>query len=181
MNFSAELYCAQYDQPEDEESIRICLVLIFTREFEMIAVVQRVSGAKVVVNGEVVGQIGKGLCVLAAVHKTDSADDVKWMASKHAEMRVFPEGDKNFHLDVRQAGGGVLLISNFTVAAATHLGRRPTLEAAADPEKGRELFDQLLAKVAELGVTVQTGTFRAHMDVTIENDGPITFVVDSRA
>ena len=102
MNFSAELYCAQYDQPEDEESIRICLVLIFTREFEMIAVVQRVSGAKVVVDGEVVGQIGKGLCVLTAVHKTDSADDVKWMASKLAEMRVFPEGDKNFHLDVRQ-------------------------------------------------------------------------------
>lgn len=148
---------------------------------EMIAVVQRVSSAKVVVDGEIVGQVGKGLCVLAAVHKTDTADDVQWMASKLAEMRVFPVGDQNFHIDIRQAGGTILLISNFTVAAATHLGRRPTLEAAADAETGRELFDQLLSKVAELGVAVQTGKFRVHMDVTIENDGPITFVVDSRA
>ncbi len=147
----------------------------------MIAVVQRVSFAKVVVEGQIVGQIARGLCVLAAVHKTDTADDVTWMADKLASMRVFPEAEKNFHLDVRQAGGAILLISNFTVAAATHLGRRPTLEAAADQEKGRELFDLLLQKVAELGVSVQTGTFRAHMDVTIENDGPITFVVDSRA
>lgn len=147
----------------------------------MIAVVQRVSSAKVVVEGQTVGQTARGLCVLAAVHKSDTSEDITWMANKLASMRVFPEGDKNFHLDVRQAGGGILLISNFTVAAATHLGRRPTLEAAADPEKGRELFDLLLQKVAELGVTVQTGTFRAHMNVTIENDGPITFVVDSRA
>ncbi len=147
----------------------------------MIAVVQRVSSAKVVVEGVVVGQIGKGLCVLAAVHKEDTSVEVNWMAEKLAAMRVFPEGEKNFHLDVRQAGGAILLISNFTVAAATHLGRRPTLEAAADPEKGRLLFDQLLERVASLGVTVQTGKFRAHMDVSIENDGPITFIVDSRA
>ena len=147
----------------------------------MIAVVQRVSSAKVVVEGEVVGQIGRGICVLAAVQKIDTDDDVTWMAEKLAGMRVFPEGEKNFHLDVRQAGGGILLISNFTVAAVTHLGRRPTLEAAADPEKGKLLFDQLLERVAALGVTVQTGKFRAHMDVSIENDGPITFIVDSHA
>ncbi len=147
----------------------------------MIAVVQRVTSAKVVVDGAVVGQIGKGLCVLAAVEKTDTEADVKWMAEKLATIRVFPEGDKNFHLDVRQAGGGILLISNFTVAAVTHLGRRPTLEGAADPEKGKLLFDQLLERVAALGVTVQTGQFRAHMDVSIENDGPITFIVESSA
>ena len=147
----------------------------------MIAVVQRVSAAKVVVDGQVVGQIGKGLCVLAAVQKIDMPDDVAWMANKLAGIRVFPEGEKNFHLDVRQAGGGILLVSNFTVAAITHLGRRPTLEAAADPEKGRLFFDDLVVQVGNLGVPVQTGTFRAHMDVTIENDGPITFIVDSRA
>ena len=147
----------------------------------MISVVQRVSSAKVVVDGAVVGQIGRGLCVLAAVHKDDTPDDVQWTANKLAGLRVFPEGDKNFHLDVRQIGGGILLISNFTVAAVTHLGRRPTLEGAADPDKGRAYFDDLLAQVAALEVPVQTGTFRAHMDVTIENDGPITLIVDSHA
>jgi D-tyrosyl-tRNA(Tyr) deacylase len=145
----------------------------------MIAVVQRVSSAKVVVEGQVTGQIGLGLCVLASVHKDDTPDDIIWMAEKLTTLRVFSEGDKNFHLDLRQAGAGLLLISNFTVAAATHLGRRPTLEAAADPEKGRAMFDELLKQVADRGVPVQTGKFRAHMDVTIENDGPITFIVDS--
>lgn len=147
----------------------------------MIAVVQRVSSSKVVVDGEMVGSIGKGLCVLAAVHQDDTDKDVTWMAEKIANLRVFPEGEKNFHLDVRQAGAAVLLVSNFTVAAVTNQGRRPTLERAAEPEKGKQLFDNLLAKVAALGVTVQTGKFRAHMDVTIENDGPITFIVDSHA
>ncbi|CAN5584765.1 D-aminoacyl-tRNA deacylase [soil metagenome] len=147
----------------------------------MIAVVQRVTSAKVVVAGEVVGQIGKGLCVLAAVHREDTPKEVAWTAEKIANMRVFPEGEKNFHQNVRQAGGAVLLISNFTVAAATATGRRPTLEAAADPVMGRALFDELLVAVAAQGVTVRTGVFQAHMDVTIENDGPITFIVDSRA
>jgi len=146
----------------------------------MIAVVQRVRSAKVEVAGDVVGRIDKGLCVLAAIHRDDTAKEVSWMAEKIAGMRAFPEGDKNFHLDVRQVGGAVLLISNFTVAAATSTGRRPTLEAAADPVKGKAVFDELLAAVAALGVTVQTGVFQAHMDVTIENDGPITFIVDTR-
>jgi D-tyrosyl-tRNA(Tyr) deacylase len=147
----------------------------------MIAVIQRVSRAQVVVDQEVVGAIDKGLCILCAVQKDDTDRDLQWMADKIATMRVFPEGDKNFHLDVRQAAAGVLLISNFTVAALTHLGRRPTLERAADPETARAMFEKLLAKVREEGIDVQTGRFREHMDVTIENDGPITFIVDSHA
>ena len=147
----------------------------------MIAVIQRVTSARVVVDGQTVGQIGRGLCILCAVQKDDTDKDLQWMADKVATMRVFPEGDKNFHLDVKQAGGGVLLISNFTVAAITNQGRRPTLERAADPETARVMFEKLLAKVRDLGIDVQTGQFREHMDVSIENDGPITFIVDSRA
>ena len=147
----------------------------------MIAVIQRVASARVVVDGQTVGQIGRGLCILCAVQKDDTDRDLQWMADKIATMRVFPEGDKNFHLDVKQAGAGVLLISNFTVAAITNQGRRPTLERAADPETARTQFEKLLAKVRDLGVDVQTGKFREHMDVSIENDGPITFIVDSRA
>jgi D-tyrosyl-tRNA(Tyr) deacylase len=146
----------------------------------MIAVIQRVSAAKVVVDGQIVGQIGTGLCILCAVQKDDTDQDLQWMAEKIATMRVFPEGDKNFHLDVKQAGAGVLLISNFTVAAITNLGRRPTLERAADPETARVMFEKLLVKVRDLGVLVETGRFREHMDVTIENDGPITFIINSR-
>jgi D-aminoacyl-tRNA deacylase len=148
---------------------------------DMIAVIQRVAAAKVIVDGRTVGAINRGLCILCAVQKDDTDRDLQWMADKIATMRVFPEGDKNFHLDVRQAGAAVLLISNFTVAAITNTGRRPTLERAADPESARTIFEKLLARVAELGVPVQTGKFREHMDVTIENDGPITFIVDSRA
>jgi D-tyrosyl-tRNA(Tyr) deacylase len=147
----------------------------------MIAVFQRVSSARVVVEGQVVGQIGKGLCILCAVQKDDTDKDLTWMAERVANLRVMPEGDKEFHLDVKQAGAEVLLVSNFTVAAITNLSRRPTLNGAADPETARGMFEQLLAKVRELGVSVQTGRFREHMDVTIENDGPITFIVDSRA
>src|SRR5690349_12224426 len=126
----------------------------------MIAVIQRVSSAKVVVEGVVVGQIGKGLCVLCAVQKDDTDKDLNWMANKIATLRILPEGDEDFHLDVKQAGAGVLLISNFTVAAITNQGRRPTLERAADPETARGMFEKLLAKVRELGIDVQTGKFR---------------------
>jgi D-aminoacyl-tRNA deacylase len=146
----------------------------------MIAVIQRVSRAHVVVDGEVVGAIGRGLCILCAVQKDDTDRDLQWMADKIATMRVFPEGEKNFHLDVKQAAAGVLLISNFTVAAITNQGRRPTLERAADPEIARVMFEKLLSKVREQGMDVQTGKFREQMDVTIENQGPITFIVNSR-
>jgi D-tyrosyl-tRNA(Tyr) deacylase len=145
----------------------------------MIAVIQRVRGARVVVDGQTVGEIRTGLCILCAVQKDDTDEDLQWMADKIATMRVFPEGDKNFHLDVKQAGASVLLISNFTVAAITNLGRRPTLERAADPETARAMFEKLLERVQALGVRVQTGKFREHMDVTIENEGPITFIVNS--
>ena len=147
----------------------------------MIAVVQRVSEASVVVEGDVVGRIGAGLLALVAVHKTDAAADVAWTANKLCTLRIFRGGGKHFELDVKQAGGSVLLVSNFTVAAQTRHGRRPSFDEAADPETGRRLFDQLVEAVRAMGVPVQTGEFGADMLVSLANDGPVTVIVDSRA
>ena len=146
----------------------------------MIAVVQRVSEASVVVDGRAVGQIGAGLLALVAVHKTDAAADVTRTANKLCSLRIFRGGDKHFDLDLKQAGGSVLLVSNFTVAAQTRQGRRPSFDEAADPETGRRLFDQLVEAVRAAGAPVQTGEFGADMLVSLANDGPVTVVVDSR-
>jgi D-tyrosyl-tRNA(Tyr) deacylase len=146
----------------------------------MIAVVQRVSEARVVVDGQTVGEIGPGLLVLAAVEKDDSPADIEWTANKLVGLRIFRNGDKHFDLDVKQAGGAMLLVSNFTVAAQTRKGRRPSLEGAASPEKGRELFEKFVEAVKGLGVTVATGEFGADMKVSLTNDGPVTFLVRSR-
>lgn len=146
----------------------------------MIAVVQRVSEGRVVVEGEVVGEIGPGMVVLAAVEKDDTPADIEWTANKLVGLRIFRNADKHFDLDVKQVGGGVLLVSNFTVAAETRKGRRPSLEAAASPDRGRELFDQLVDAVKRLGVPVATGQFGADMKVSLTNDGPVTFLVRSR-
>jgi len=145
----------------------------------MIAIVQRVAEAAVRVGDEQVGRIGPGLLVLAAVHKSDVEADVAWMAAKLATLRIFRNGDKHFDLDVKQAGGSVLLVSNFTVAAATRQGRRPSFDAAAEPGRGRELIDQLVVAVRGLGVPVETGRFGADMTVSLVNDGPVTVIVDS--
>ena len=145
----------------------------------MIAVVQRVSEASVVVEGETVGRIGPGLAVLAAVHRTDTPADIAWAANKLVGLRIFRNGDKYFDADVKQVGGSVLLVSNFTVAANTRAGRRPSFIAAAETERGRELFDQLVGAVRALGVTVETGRFGADMLVSLVNDGPVTVIADS--
>ena len=147
----------------------------------MICVVQRVLEAAVRVDGEVVGQIGPGLLVLAAVQRRDAAADVAWTAGKLAGLRVFQSADgaKGFDRDVREVGGGILMVSNFTVAAATQKGRRPSFDDAADPATGRALFDQLVAAVAAAGVPVATGRFGADMKVSLLNDGPVTVIVES--
>jgi D-aminoacyl-tRNA deacylase len=145
----------------------------------MIAVVQRVSEASVDVEGQRAGSIGLGLVALVAVCKADTIDDVNWTAKKLSELRLFPAGEKQFDIDVRAAGGSILLISNFTVAAATAKGRRPSFDAAADAQQGGELFAAMLEAVKSLGVPVQTGRFRSDMKVHLVNDGPVTVLVDS--
>ena len=145
----------------------------------MIAVVQRVTEAAVTVGDEVVGRIGRGLAVLLAVHETDGPAEAEYMATKLAGLRIFPDGDKGFELDVTQIGGSILLVSNFTVAADTRKGRRPSFDAAAKPEKGRTLFDFVVDRLRQAGIRVETGRFGADMQVNIENDGPVTVIVSS--
>ena len=149
----------------------------------MIAVVQRVTEARVVVEGRVVGEIGAGLLVLVAVEKSDAAADVEWMANKLASIRMFrsADGEKHFELDVREAGGSILLVCQFTLAAQTKKGRRPSFEKAAAPEMGRKLFDELVKAIADLNIPTATGQFAADMKVSLVNDGPVTFIIESRS
>jgi D-tyrosyl-tRNA(Tyr) deacylase len=148
----------------------------------MIAVVQRVLEARVVVEGRVVGEIGHGLVVLASVEKDDTESDVAWTAEKLATLRIFrsQDGQKHFDQDVMQVGGSILLVSNFTVSGETKRGRRPSLERAAEPARGRELFSLFVEAVKAQGVSVATGEFGADMKVTLTNDGPVTFLVNSK-
>ena len=147
----------------------------------MIAVVQRVLRGKVTVGGEVVGQIGPGLVVLAAVEVRDTEADAAWMAGKLATLRIFRNGEKYFDQDVQQIGGGILLVSNFTVAADARKGRRPSLDGAASPAEAEGMFEEFVKLVRGTGVLVQTGRFGASMEVSLVNDGPSTFVIESGA
>jgi D-tyrosyl-tRNA(Tyr) deacylase len=145
----------------------------------MIAVVQRVTSAKVTVAGEVVGAISRGMVVLASVETADTDAQITWMAAKLAGLRIFQNADKYFDLDIKQISGGMLLVSNFTVAAETGKGRRPGLSNAAPPEQARILFDTFVEALRAQGVQVETGRFGAEMSVEIVNDGPATFIVRS--
>jgi D-aminoacyl-tRNA deacylase len=150
----------------------------------MIAVVQRVSRAQVTVAGRLVGRIAAGILVLAAVETQDTQTDVDWMAAKLLSLRIFPNAEKHFDLDVTQLGpsAGILLVSNFTVAAETAKGRRPSLSHAAPPERGRVVFEQLVQTVRQQAagkIAVETGEFGAMMNVDLVNDGPATFLIQS--
>jgi D-tyrosyl-tRNA(Tyr) deacylase len=152
----------------------------------MIAVVQRVVRASVTVDGTSVGTIGKGILALVAVERGDSDASVERMAVRLAGIRLFPAGEdsgaaeKPFDLDVRQAGGQALVVSNFTVAASCEKGRRPSLDAAAAPDVALPLFDRLCDRLRVEGVDVQTGRFGANMQVELVNNGPVTFLLSSR-
>ena len=143
----------------------------------MIAVVQRVTSTSVTVADRIVGQIGPGMLVLAAVEASDTPADIERAAARLVAMRIFQNGDKNFDLDIRQSGGSILLVSNFTVAADTSSGRRPSLSNAAPPDKARDLFDLFVQSVRSHNVPVETGEFAANMQVTLVNDGPVTFLL----
>jgi D-tyrosyl-tRNA(Tyr) deacylase len=145
----------------------------------VIAVVQRVLEASVQVENQTIGQIAGGLVALVAVCAGDAPADVEWMARKLIGLRIFRNGDKHFDLDVKQAGGSILLISNFTVAAETRQGRRPSFDPAADPQQAAELFTSLIDTVRSTGVPTQTGQFGADMQVHLINDGPVTVILDS--
>ncbi len=147
----------------------------------MRAVVQRVSRASVAVSGEVVGAIGTGLAVLVGVGDQDGRADARTMADKLVGLRIFADGEGKMNLSVADVGGAVLLISQFTLLADIRKGRRPSFVHAAEPALADPLVRQVAEDIAARGVGVESGTFGAHMEVDLVNDGPVTIVVETRA
>ncbi len=146
----------------------------------MRAVVQRVKEAAVTVDGEIVGQIGPGLLVLAGVAKDDGPADVAYIANKIASLRIFPEDDRLLHRTTAEIGGSVLVVSQFTILGDCRKGRRPSFDQAAPPELAERLYEELAAALAKTGLPVATGRFRAMMEVSLVNDGPVTLLLDSK-
>lgn len=146
----------------------------------MRAVVQRVSRAEVRVGGAVLGSIGKGLLVYAGVQKGDTAEDAGYIASKVSVLRVFEDADGKMNLDLKQTGGSVLVISQFTLIGDSRKGRRPSFEGAETPPKAKELYLSLINAMRAEGIKVEEGEFQAHMEVESTNDGPVTVLLDSK-
>ena len=147
----------------------------------MRALVQRVREASVTVDGRVTGAIGVGLLVLAGITDGDGPDDRDWLVRKIVHLRVFDDAAGVMNRSVREAGGGILAVSQFTLYASTKKGNRPSYSAAARPEIAQPGFDAFVAALAaELGAPVPTGLFGAHMQVALVNDGPVTIALDSR-
>ena len=141
----------------------------------MIALLQRVSEAAVHVNGQPVAAIRKGLLALIAVERNDSENEADRLVQRILAYRVFPDDQKRMNLDVRQAGGGLLLVPQFTLAANTRKGNRPSFTDAADPAEGERLFAYLVERARAQWSHVATGRFGADMQVSLVNDGPVTF------
>lgn len=147
----------------------------------MRAVIQRVSAARVSVDGGVVGEIGAGLLVLLGVGHADTAEDARWLAEKIAALRIFEDADGKMALSVVDSGGGILVVSQFTLLASTRKGTRPSFNDAAKPEVAIPLYEAFVrCAAAGLGRPVATGKFGAMMQVELTNDGPVTLVIDSK-
>jgi D-tyrosyl-tRNA(Tyr) deacylase len=147
----------------------------------MRVVLQRVDGASVEVDGEVAGRIGTGLLALVGVARGDTGEDAARLAAKTVALRVFPAGDRPFDRSVADAGGAVLVVSQFTLLADLRRGNRPSWSGAAAPGEAAPLVEAYAAAVAAHGVPVARGVFGAHMRVSLTNDGPVTLVLDSGA
>jgi len=145
----------------------------------MKCVIQRVRRASVTVDGEVVATIGTGLLVLAGVEKGDAEEVMRAAARKIRELRVFSDDAGKMNRDVRDAGGAILAVSQFTLAGSIERGRRPSFDNAEEPERARALFEVFVGELAATGIPVQTGRFREMMIVSLENDGPVTFICAS--
>jgi len=145
----------------------------------MRAVIQRVKKSSVKTKDEIVGQIGRGLLVLLGVAKNDSAEDADYLANKIVNLRIFEDDAGKMNRSLLEFGGELLAVSQFTLLADCGKGRRPSFVAAAEPDKAAELYEKFVAAVRQRGVAVQTGRFRAMMEVALINDGPVTLIIES--
>ena len=146
----------------------------------MIGLLQRVDHAEVRVGGDIMGKIGRGLMVLVAVHRDDAPKDITRLAERLLGYRVFPDNEGRMNLSVRDIRGGLLLVPQFTLTADTKKGTRASFTKGAAPEKASEYFDQLVAASCMELDSVETGVFGADMQVSLTNDGPVTFWLDTR-
>ncbi|THI83567.1 MAG: D-tyrosyl-tRNA(Tyr) deacylase [Nitrospira sp. CG24A] len=146
----------------------------------MKAVIQRVTSASVQVEGKIVGQIESGLLVLLGVAKGDGETDGRYLVEKICTLRIFSDEQGKMNHSLADVGGAVLLVSQFTLLGRTANGRRPSFDEAAAPDEARQLYEQVVRELRALGTRVETGVFAAHMQVELVNDGPVTFVLDSR-
>lgn len=143
----------------------------------MKVLLQRVTRAEVRVDGRPVGSIGTGILVFVGVERGDSAEVAATLAAKTAELRIFADPSGRMNLDVRQAHGSLLVVSQFTLAASTRRGLRPSFDGAEEPEKARALYLAFVETLRARGIPVETGTFGAMMEVELVNDGPVTFLL----
>lgn len=146
----------------------------------MRAVVQRVSRARVVVDVQTIGEIGRGLLVLVGVAVEDTEADAAWLAEKIAGLRILQDAAGKMNLSLAEVAGSMLVVSQFTLLADCRKGRRPSFVGAAPPERGEALYNRFVLAARGQGVHVQTGRFGAYMQVELVNDGPVTLIVDSR-
>lgn len=145
----------------------------------MRAVVQRVSRARVEVEGREVGAIGPGLMVLLGVGRGDGPEQVRWLADKIAGLRIFPDEQERLNLSVKDVGGGVLVVSQFTLWGDCRKGRRPSFTRAAPAEEAEPLYRQFVQRLEQAGLEVATGSFGAMMDIHLVNQGPVTLILDT--
>jgi len=144
------------------------------------AVVQLVKMAYVRVNGEEIGKIADGLLVFLGVEKDDNPDDLRYMTDKIVDLRIFEDEYQKMNLSVKQKGGSVMVVSQFTICGDVRRGRRPSFTTAADQDKANEYYEVFVTMLKEKDIPVETGIFRAHMEVELINDGPVTILLDSR-
>lgn len=147
----------------------------------MRAVIQRVKQASVVVDATMVGQIKQGILVFLGVSKKDAVAQADWLIKKVLELRIFDDAQGKMNLSAVDIGASILIVSQFTLYGNCDKGRRPSFDEAADPKQAQELYDYVVEGFKKSGLTIETGRFRAMMDVSLVNDGPVTFILESNA
>lgn len=147
----------------------------------MIAVIQRVNKASVIIEGKINGQIDKGLLILLGIEEADNSEDIEWLVKKIMNMRIFNDSEGVMNVNIKDDSGDILLISQFTLHASTKKGNRPSYIKAAKPDIAIPLYNQFInSSESELGKAIQTGEFGADMKVNLVNDGPVTIIIDSK-
>ena len=141
--------------------------------------IQRVTRARVTIDGKLEAAINTGLLVLVGIAKADDTSDADYLAEKLVNLRIFPDGEGKMNQSARQAGAGLLLVSQFTLYGDCRRGRRPSFDLAAPQEQARSLYEYVVARVAQEGLVTRSGIFQSHMQVELVNDGPVTLLLES--